>query len=237
MKVDVVTKFLKLIPKKQRDKVKEITLDMAYTMVNICKNVFPKASQVTDRFHVQKLAYEAVQNVRIKYRWEAFEIENMLYEQAKKDGNTYKPELCINGDTLKQLLARSRYLLFKHYSKWTEKQKERAEILFEKYPEIQEAYQLSLQLYNIYQNTTDKGVAFTKLAQWYNKVERSDFKVFNTVIRTIQQHYISILNYFDNRSTNASAESFNSKIKAFRLQFKGVRDVNYFLFRLEKIFA
>ncbi len=237
MKVDVVTKFLKLIPKKQRDKVEEITLDMAYTMVNICKNVFPKANQVTDRFHVQKLAYEAVQNVRIKYRWEAIEIENTLYQQAKKDGNTYKPELCINGDTLKQLLARSRYLLFKHYSKWTEKQKERAEILFEKYPEIQEAYQLSLQLYNIYQNTTDKGVAFTKLAQWYNKVERSNFKVFNTVIRTIQQHYISILNYFDNRSTNASAESFNSKIKAFRLQFRGVRDVNYFLFRLEKIFA
>ena len=76
---------------------------MAYTMVNICKNVFPKASQVTDRFHVQKLAYEAVQNVRIKYRWEAFEIENTLYEQAKQNGNTYKPELCINGDTLKQL--------------------------------------------------------------------------------------------------------------------------------------
>ncbi|WP_397446133.1 transposase [Polaribacter sp. R77954] len=34
-------------------------------------------------------------------------------------------------------------------------------------------------------------------------------------------HYQNILNYFDNRSTNASAESFNAKIKAFRAQFRG----------------
>jgi transposase len=168
---------------------------------------------------------------------EVLELENKNYEQAKKADRTYVPEVLANGDTIKQLLARSRYLLFKHHSKWTEKQKDRAEILFEKYPKIQQCYKLSMELFNIYQNTKDKGVAFTKLAQWYNTVEKSDFKIFNTVMRTIQQHYISILNYFDNRSTNASAESFNSKIKAFRTQFRGVRDVNYFLFRLEKIFA
>jgi transposase len=50
-------------------------------------------------------------------------------------------------------------------------------------------------------------------------------------------HYKNILNYFDNRSTNASAESFNAKIKAFRAQFKGVRNVDFFLFRLTTIFA
>ena len=145
--------------------------------------------------------------------------------------------ILTNGDTVKQLLARSTYLLFKHYSKWTDKQKERAAILFDKYPEIEESYNLNMRLFSIYQNTQDKGVAFTKLAQWYNTVEKSGSKNFNTVIRTIQQHYRSILNYFDNRSTNASAESFNAKIKAFRTQFRGVRDVNYFLFRIEKIFA
>ena len=53
-------------------------------MVNICKNVFPKAEQVTDRFHVQKLANEAVQNIRIKYRWEALDQENKLFKKVKK---------------------------------------------------------------------------------------------------------------------------------------------------------
>ena len=50
-------------------------------------------------------------------------------------------------------------------------------------------------------------------------------------------NYIDILNFFDNRSTNASDESFNAKIKNFRAQLRGISDVKYFLFRLQKIYA
>ncbi|MEP1086571.1 transposase, partial [Algoriphagus sp.] len=50
-------------------------------------------------------------------------------------------------------------------------------------------------------------------------------------------HYTSILNFFENRSTNASAESFNAKIKAFRAQFRGVTNIEFFLFRLSNIYA
>ena len=99
------------------------------------------------------------------------------------------------------------------------------------------AYHLSNELFKIYQNTENKAIAYTKLAQWYRKIEVSGFKSFNIVKKTIQQHYVSILNYFDNRSTNAPAESFNSKIKAFRSQFRGVRDLDFFLFRIEKLFT
>ncbi|WP_337992862.1 transposase [Flavivirga sp. 57AJ16] len=44
-------------------------------------------------------------------------------------------------------------------------------------------------------------------------------------------------NYFNIRSTNASAEAFNAKIKEFRAQFRGVREVKFFLFRLTKLYA
>ena len=53
----------------------------------------------------------------------------------------------------------------------------------------------------------------------------------------LEYHLENILNFFDNRSTNANAESFNSKIKGFRANLRGVSDVNFFLFRLEKLFA
>ena len=53
----------------------------------------------------------------------------------------------------------------------------------------------------------------TKLAHWFRKVEEADFKSFSTLRKTIMQHYRDILNYFDKRSTNAAAESFNAKIK------------------------
>ncbi|MEX2485399.1 MAG: transposase [Brumimicrobium sp.] len=96
---------------------------------------------------------------------------------------------------------------------------------------------LSQALRQIYNTDKGKGVALTKLAQWYDQVEKSNFKSFNTIMNTISLNYESILNYFDNRSTNAAAESFNAKIKAFRSQFRGVRNVEYFLFRLTKIYA
>ena len=142
-----------------------------------------------------------------------------------------------NGDTTKQLLARSRYLLFKSPEKWTESQKLRAEVLFEQYPDIQKAHSLTHSLRMIYAKNTIKDAARLSLARWYNKVEEAGFKSFNTIAGTIYEHYDEILNFFISRSTNASAESFNAKIKAFRASLRGVIDIKFFLFRLTKIYA
>lgn len=230
---DVIIK----IPELKRKKVKEITLDMAAAMEKIASKCFPKALLVTDRFHVQQLASEAVQQMRIAFRWDAIEQENKEYELCKEFGQTFKPYILENGDTLKQLLARSRHLLFKSQEKWTPKQAHRAEILFKRYPDLESAYKLSRDLAHVYNNSKSKGIAFTKLAQWYDKVEKSGFKSFNTLAKTIENHYLTILNFFENRSTNASAEAFNAKIKAFRRMFRGVNNVAYFLFRLSNIYA
>ena len=180
---------------------------------------------------------EAVQEIRIRHRWITLEQENNEIELAKQNHQIYKPEILENGDTNKQLLARSRYLLFKPQNKWTPKQLQRAELLFNKYPDIKTAYDLSQELKRVYQNSKTKGIAFTKLAQWYNKVELSGFKSFNTIAQTIKNHYNKILNFFNNRSTNASAESFNAKIKALRNQFRGIKNMNFFIYRLTKIYA
>ena len=127
--------------------------------------------------------------------------------------------------------------MYKNKSKWSQNQIERANLLFELYPDIQKAYNLTQDLRNIFEKTTDKIIGFAKLAKWHEKVNQSGFKSFNIISRTIINHYQTILNYFDNRSTNTSAESFNAKIKAFRAQFRGVKNVEFFLFRLTTIFA
>ncbi len=236
-KADTVIEVIEKIPLKKRNLVKEITLDMAGNMALIAKKCFPNATRVTDRFHVQKLATEALQEIRIKHRWLAIDQENEALEKAKKSSKKFEPQILTNGDTLKQLLARSRYFLYKSKSKWSESQAERANILFELYPDIQKAYSLTQDLRNIFEKTTDKIIGLTRLAKWHEKVNQSGFKSFNTISRTIMNHYQTILNYFDNRSTNASAESFNAKIKAFRSQFRGVRNIEFFLFRLTNIYA
>ena len=236
-KAEPIIEQLLKIPKTLRDKVKEITLDMAHSMKMIVKKCFPKAIQVTDRFHVQKLALEALQDIRIKHRWEAIDLENEQIKQTKSVQKEFIPETFPNGDTRKQLLARSRYLLYKAPNNWTQNQYIRSKILFEQYPDIKRAYDLVQGLRNIFNTATSIQTAYTKLAHWYKNVEQTGFKAFNTIANTITINYKSILNYFINRSTNASAESFNAKIKAFRAQFRGVKNVEFFLFRLTTIFA
>ena len=232
-----VIKVLDMIPEQKRNNVEEITLDMANSMRKIVCSCFPKANRVIDRFHVQKLAYDALQEIRIAHRWDAINEETNAIENAKADGVKYVPEILSNGDTKKQLLARSRYLLFKSGDKWTDKQKKRAAILFELYPDIKEAYSLTHSLRMIFSKNKDKGVAYSKMAKWFNDVTDSGFKSFNTISATFYSHYPEILNFFDNRSTNASAESFNAKLKAFRATLRGVVDIEFFLFRVAKIYA
>ena len=112
---------------------------MAGSMNLIAKKCFPEAEIVTDRFHVQKLATEAVQEERIRLRWEVIDLENNTIQKAKNTGSIFRPVLLSNGDTKRQLLARSRYLLFKSKSKWTRSQALRAELLFDLYPSIEKA--------------------------------------------------------------------------------------------------
>lgn len=116
-KAETVIRILHKIALKQRKKVIEVTLDMAGNMGLIVKKSFPNASQVIDRFHVQKLALDALQEIRIKHRWEALDKENDAIENARNKSTKYTPKLFKNGDTLKQLLARSRYLLYKSSNK------------------------------------------------------------------------------------------------------------------------
>ena len=232
-----VIEVLERIGQEKLDQVEEVTLDLSDSMRKIIRRCFPKAIRVIDRFHVQKLTYDALQEMRIEHRWDAINEETEAKEQAKLSQTNYQPVVFKNGDTSKQLLARSRYLLFKSPEKWTESQNLRAEILFEQYPDIQKAYSLTHSLRMIYAKNTMKDAARLSLAHWYNKVADSEFKSFNTIAGTIYEHYDEILNFFINRSTNASAESFNAKIKAFRASLRGVIDIKFFLYRLAKIYA
>ena len=227
-----VIKILEGIPLSKRNLVKEITLDMAETMRKTVRKCFPSAVRVIDRFHVQKLACDALQQMRVEHRWEAIDEDTKSRQKAKDEGRKYVPEILENGDTKKQLLARSRYLLFKSSNRWSASQKQRAKMLFLLYPDLEKAYGLTQSLRMIYSKNTIKDAARLSLARWYNEVEKADFKAFNIIAATVKDHYQEILNFFNNRSTNASAEAFNAKIKAFRAVLRGVVDVPFFFIQI-----
>ena len=69
----------------------------------------------------------------------------------------------------------------------------------------------------IFSDTKDKVVAYTKLAKWFNDITEYGDKSFDPISATIYSHYEEILDFFNNRRSNTSAESFNVILKAFRL--------------------
>lgn len=232
-----IVEVLRRIPENRRNLVKEVTLDMSNAMDVIVRSSFPNTSIVTDRFHVQQLVSEAVQEIRMAVRREAMKEETAAILQAKKDNKPYIPKLYENGDNKKQLLARSFYLLFKSSGAWTNSQKIRAEILFREFPNIEHAYNLSMMFRSWYETNTNKEQARENLQKWYQKIQEENLESFTVAAESIKVHEDTILNYFNHRSTNASAESFNAKLKGFRSLVRGVRDVKFFLFRVGKIYG
>jgi len=236
-KSSVITDALRTVPIKIRMKTEEITLDLANSMDFICRECFPNAVMTADRFHFQKVVSEGVQEIRIKFRRRAIDEENAEIIRCKEQKTEYKPGIYDNGDTKKQLLARGRYLLFKPRGKWTPSQAERAGILFANFPEIEKAYDLSMYFRGIFETIAARESGKTKLEKWYLKIDESLIPELISAANTIKANEGKILNYFYTRSTNASAESFNAKLKGFRSLLRGVNDINFFLFRVEKLFT
>lgn len=235
-KSEDIINILQKIPLNERLKVKEITLDMAKNMEAAVKSCFPNATLVTDRFHVVRLVQNALQHLRVKLGWDALEQQNKEIKLAKEQGIKYVQKTFTNGDTPKQLLTRSRYILAKNPENWTAKQQERAKILFENYPKLKEVHEHVIEFRNIYQ-VNEKSNAKQKLLDWMQKTPAIEVTEFNSVMHTLEYNFEQILNFFENRSTNASAESFNAKLKLFRANLRGVKDKSFFLFRLMKLFA
>lgn len=231
-----IIQVLHKIPLELRKLVREVTLDMANNMAYAVKMSFPEAKLTTDHFHVIKLGMEALQHLRVKYRWEEMDKENQAIKEAKEKGIKYQPFSLSNEDTPKQLLARCRYIVAKRADEWTPSQKQRAALLFERYPLLEKAYKHIIQLRGIYSNIIRVN-AERDLIKWIEQTMQLNIKEFNTVANTIKDKMETILNFFINRNTNANAESFNAKIKLFRANLRGVTDTKFFLFRLEKLFA
>ena len=214
--------------------IEEITMDLSNGMDWIARHIAPNAMKTYDRFHVESLVCEAVQSVRVKYRWEAIEKENEL-RKRKGDKEVHRIKTYSNGDTERQLLARSRSLLYKANYHLSPQQKERAEILFAEFPLIKKAYNYYMEFKQGYR--MNRLQAESHFQKWIGKVSKSGLPELTIVARTIDSRLGSILNYLVNRSTNAAVENFNGKLKSFLSRVKGVKDKDIFFYRLIQLFA
>jgi transposase len=230
-------------------------------MHQIVLQCFPYADITLDRFHMQQLVSDAMQELRLKHKKEAQKAQNeqrkefkairkKCFKLRKKDkkskrgrkpfrkNKAFIPERLSNGDTVPELLGRCRYSLMVPGDKWTSTQKERMKLVFERYPDLEEAYSIVHSIRIIFSNPRATWISgYESIQKWYEKVRAFGNDAFITAADTIHDREDEVLNYFLNRATNASAESLNSKIKQFRAQLRGVIDVDFFLYRLSMIYG
>ena len=216
--------------KSLRRRVKEVTCDLSASMMLIAADVFYNAHVVNDRFHVQQVYNDAVDEIRIDIR------RQLIAEENERD-KSVPPPVYSNGETMRQILARSKHTLMMSQNKWTDTQRHRVNILFKHHPILKDAYNLAMELRHIFNAKITPVKAMGRLNKWFEKVMALGNNNFRSVIKTFKNHAPTILNYFRRRATNASAEAFNSKVKIFRSQMRGVRDRNFFIFRLVKLYA
>ena len=227
---DIISILNNAMGKSLRRKVKEVTCDLSPSMMLIAAEVFYNAHVVNDRFHVQQVYNEAIDEIRI-------DIRRQLITQDNDRDKSEPPITYSNGETMRQILARSKHTLMMAQNKWTDIQRHRTNILFKHYPILKDAYSLAMELRSIFNSKTSPEKAMIMMNSWYEKVLALANNNFRSVIKTFKNHAPTILNYFRRRATNASAEAFNSKVKIFRSQMRGVRDRDFFIFRLVKLYA
>lgn len=211
-------------------KIINISCDMAPSYLNFCKNILPLCVIIIDKFHVMKYLYDALQGVRNRIRKEI--IEQMPKGKRQKKDESLLSEL--------ELLQKSRYLLSQSRIKWTEDQKEIMQQVFENYPELEKAYQITQNFKSWY----DKGNAKkdrlqieTSLFKWYDEVEKSEITEFNQCVKMIEKHEENIINYFLETKTNAKAENLNGKIQRFISNNYGVKDKDFNIYRISNYFS
>jgi transposase len=248
--------FEKLQP--SLNQIQSITRDFSPLFEKVCSGLIPHAIQVGDKFHVIKNLMEAHQSVRIRYRQKELEkrrkalqefktLELERLKECERTGKTFKPdkfhyheEKLENGETLLEILARSRYLLYKYRNQWTERQQKRALALFRKYPEIEKTYTLCNEFRTLMSNNNigqhylhiDK-----ELHQWYEDVELSEIDELHNFKSLVESNEQYIRNYFINGETNSMAEAINSKIQRLIASNYGTRDRDFFFFRIYQFYA
>ena len=227
---EIISILVGAMGKSVRRRVKEVTCDLSPSMMLIAAEVFHNAHVVNDRFHVQQVYNEAVDEIRIDIR------RQLIAEENNRD-KSVPPITYSNGETMRQILARSKHTLMISQNKWTDIQSHRVNILFKHHPILKSAYSLAMELRQIFNMKISPTKAIGRMNRWYEKVMALGNNSFRSVIKTFKNHAPTILNYFRRRATNASAEAFNSKVKIFRSQMRGVRDRDFFIFRLVKLYA
>ena len=95
---EIISILVSAMGRSVRRRVKEVTCDLSPSMMLIAAEVFYNAHVVNDRFHVQQVYNEAVDEIRIDIR------RQLIAEENNRDKSEPCLVTCSNGETMRRIL-------------------------------------------------------------------------------------------------------------------------------------
>ena len=125
-------------------------------------------------------------------------------------------------------LSRTKYIWLKNDENLSDRQRAQKESLCKKHLKTARAYSMRVELQDIYnscETREDAEPRMNKLCSWMMHSRLPEMKKF---CGTLKNHWDEILNYFDNKYTNATLEGINSIIQNIKRRARGFRNKEYF---------
>lgn len=194
-----LTCFFEALGAERTAKLEVVTIDMSAAYISAVKQMAPQARLVFDRFHVQRLAHDALDEVR---RAEVRELKGT--PDAKE-------------------LKQTRFPLQKNPWNLTALETEKVALVQERNQPLYRGYLLKETLAAILDGR-QVNVARRKLGEWIDWALRSRLEPFRKAARTISTHIEGILGYVATRLSNGPTEGNNGKIRTITRRSYGFAD-------------
>lgn len=180
--------------------VEAIAMDMSAAYVRSANEMIPLAEEkiVHDRFHIMKLATEAVDKIR--------RAEN-------------KSLLKLGDDRL----TGTRFLWLTSQENLSEKQQSRFDKAYDQHLETGKAWGYKELLRDLWNQST-AAAATRWFNDWYRSVIHTTLTPLKKVARTIRERLANVVSFCTHGITNAVAEGINSKIQSIKRRVGGFRN-------------
>ncbi|HZC00634.1 MAG TPA: ISL3 family transposase, partial [Gammaproteobacteria bacterium] len=196
--------FLKTIPTRLQDPIKEVCTDLYDGFIHAAEEVLPQAQIVADRFHVAKLYRAAVDELR---KTELKALKGVL---TKEEYAGLKGVLWALRKRREHLAPEEHALLDR---------------LFEASPLLRKAYTLREKLTRLFDKERSKKSGRRAIRRWMAAVRESGLDCFDKFLATLENRMDLITNYFISRSSSGWVEGLNNKIKVLKRRAYGVKNL------------
>lgn len=205
-----LTKFIRDIPSKYRDKIDEVCTDLRSSYKPVIEKMLPNAILTADRFHVELLARRALDEIR-----------TIVQDEARGSRVNLKKLLWLNESQLDEHQKIKLELIFKKY---------------ENYPILKQSWIIKEQLVKMYWTHSEEE-AEKRFKNVIMLLETCDDSCYlSTMRKTLKKWKRPILNYFKNRTTNGFTEGCHTKIKLIKRVSYGFKNIDNYIAKMTLAF-